>query len=540
MKTKNARPTQLTLLLAVCHVMLTGLGAHPASGQPYDLGERKAIFDDFAYTAKSGLNEAMSQGRKNCSDTGGIFECNRWQTGPHSKALDRFWRRSNWDDNSLGRGTRVYVEKRSRSSDRVVLERQAGYGADENNDPRIAGGVLLPHHGHGTYAARIWFDKAPPQNRKHGGYNFNQAFWLWSRRDNFVYVEDGQHKKYAKEQDCAIDFDEYRAENRQCTRQWGTEIDFEFNNHFSGGPGQKRTDSRPRMKINFHEWPLRSTGRFLDCTLRTAEGFRSFPECVSDERGSLIEKNWFTLVLQVDTVRGRVGFSMWADGWNGRADSDLWAGAGTGATRYGQLKYIHGNLGLNEHLIPKMSFNIDTDDDLETPKKQKADWFYYTPELIRRRDVQRHVQHLRDQNLSRVNTTGLTFDWTEATGFPYRVAIRGPRRKRAATDASYSYRIFKEYPHEVGDGSPNTSGATGNYNVIFAYRTRHASGTTSDWHYSDTPNLTVPVADFACDDSVEAYEVKLKVANAWSGQHRIEKEHLTVSVPEPSPLNCEP
>lgn len=436
--------TQATSLLLL---FWTGLAiAQPSSCPPEANGTYEgpcyydalpAFFDDFEYAT------ARTTGALTGLPEGDLFGANAWHVREGTERT-RAWYRYNRNDLPLP-GTIDFEEP-------SVMTLRLPAGLPASDFPRsliinteFAGGA-------GTYHWRVRLSES------WAGQHLRQSVWTMSN-NTLVF--------------------ERQAPSDTTRFSFWSELDFENENHFQGErrDGVFVPDYVTRMSVGNH-YGL-SESRRGDRRLG-----RDGPTGWREGRGKLARNGpgrdeaaaapflptwadeWLHFVIEVDSTTQTATYRMLAENPDGPLHI-LAEHAFTAGAPFYPLFSTHPAFSLHW---------VEPEGQLSHPFILEADWVYYTPALgLSNEEVLQQVDHLRQQGIARLNTTGRpTFEGYDATQ-PLGLNIVGPRRVACGEAATWGVRVTR----------------IGRYHLSFRYRFLFPDDHLGPWQEHFGPTLTL-------------------------------------------------
>jgi hypothetical protein len=440
-------PIRCALLFFACCVIIPVVYAQPTPCSseleiPYEgpcyYGTLPTFFDDFAYES------ARTTGDVADAPEGDLFGTNTWYVREGNEQT-RAWYRFNRSDLPIP-GAITFREPST-----LVMRLPEGLASSGHfRTPAISTAFTAEA---GTYAARVRFSELWP------GQRLRQAFWTYSN-SSFI-------------------FDRITATDTVRARYW-SELDFENQNHFQGTrrDGVFVPDYVTRMSVGNHFGEL-----------RTPRGSRRLgPEGpVPGERGrGKLARNgpahneadadaplipswadeWLYLIIYVDEETRTVTYRMLPE-------------RPRGALR--ALEEVNYTAGPDFYPLwpthPAFSIRwTERQGSLRRPLYLETDWFFYSPVAkLSVEDVREQVEHLRQNDLARVNTTGRATFQSFAPDQPILPTVRGPQRVMCGEEATWTLDVYR----------------LGRYYVTYRYRVLHSDGAHELWQDVHSPTLTL-------------------------------------------------
>lgn len=433
-------------IFLLCCASLTAAFAQPTPcptelGDIYEgpcyYGALPAFFDDFEYDA------ARTTGRIADASEGSLFGSNGW-TIRDGVEQTRAWYRFNRNDLPVP-GTITFGEP-------SVMAMRLPAGLAASDFPRS----LIIHAGFtggaGTYHWRVRLSES------WSGQRLRQSIWTMS------------HNTFVFERQTPTDTTRY---------SFWSELDFENENHIQGErrDGVFVPDYVTRMSVGNHYGKLESRrgdrrlGREGPTDWEEGRGklARDGPgRGAAAEEAPLVETwadAWLHLVIELDSTAQTATYRMIPEDPEGplRVLADH---AFTAEAPFYPLYAMHPAFSLHW---------VEPEGRLRHPFSLEVDWVYYTPTLgLSDDEVLRQVDHLRQQDLARVNTTGrATFQPYDETQ-PLGLRIEGPRQVACGEEATWLVRVTR----------------IGRYHLTYRYRLLRADGTPEPWQEVFEPTVT--------------------------------------------------
>ncbi len=397
-------------------------------------GALPSFFDDFAYSS------ARTQGRVQEAPEGDLFGANTWHIRKGTEHT-RAWSRYNRGDLSIP-GSITFAEPST-----MTLQFPEGLaGTDYLRDAVIQ--TRFTAKG-GTYVWRVQLSELWE------GQRVRQAAWTMS---NSSYT-----------------FERIGPSDTTRTTYW-SELDFENENQFQGEvrDGVFQPDYVTRMSVGNHygyfERPGHNRRRLSADGLVPGEQGRGTLARNGPGRGAAREtpllsswaNTWLYLLIEVDKEDRSANYRMIPERSDGALRVLMEEQVSVGADFY-PLQPMHSALSLHW---------IRPEDSLRHPLSLTADWFYFSPVLgLTPDEIREQVNHLRQQSISRLNTTGHPTFQAYTADQPIEPFVEGPRQVACGDAASWKLGVQR----------------LGQYHVTYRYRILRSKGSPGPWQDVFTP-----------------------------------------------------
>jgi hypothetical protein len=368
------------------------------------------IFEDFSYTN----TEFPITG----DSTNSLYGKNIWLTR-NGKISSRAWHRYSWSDlDNFGSHSGIKP-----SENGITLFAEKGFRFGQVL-PMLKSGFLLKE---GTYVTRMRCSGFPLHTTG------IQAFWLFTPSD-FRFTSDNDTVIYLNE------------------------VDFEFNNWFSGH-GEKRVHAgtigahhsgkaSESKNAEMRFFQQNDNGQLIDLGTKVD----SSPEYYFENR-------WYYYLIRLDSSRNNMEFLMESAEEGNIAMEKVYAGSRISPTGIIAPTAIQEYYPSRE-LTTVYNFGLSglkTDSLLKDDIKMDVDWFYFTPSTnAELSEILKEIEKLQDNKITRINTSEAALQ--QDLPSPHIVHISGadtvspgqigrwkvvPSLKNTLFDIQFSYRLTK-------------------------------------------------------------------------------------------------
>lgn len=435
-----------------------------------------AFFDDFEYAS------ARTTGSVAQAPEGDLFGTNVWHTRG-GKEQTRAWYRYNRDDLPLP-GSITFD-----SPSTISMRLPEGLTSEDFDRSSIIHAGFTSRDG--TYVWRVQLSEQRP------GQRLRQSIWTMSG-NAYAFDQPGP--------------------NGETRLMFWSELDFENENHFQGERrnGVFIPDYVTRMSVGNHYgrlWSPEGSRRLgSEGTTGWMEGrgilVRNGMARGEAARDALLIPSWagvwLYLIIHVDAEAQTVTYRMAPD----RQVETL--------TALQDVAFTAGSAFYPlQRMFPAFSLHwVEPEGLLRQTLSLESDWFYYSPVAdLSVEDVREQVQHLRQRDLVRLNTTDLPTFQDYAPSHPIQPAIQGPHQVACGAQASWTIDVQR----------------LGRYFITYRYRFLRTDGSYGSWK-----NIFEPTFSYAPKRGWAGIEFELTAKDLWvpngvvrgpSGQHSPHSEN---------------
>jgi hypothetical protein len=425
------------------------------SAQNY-YGGIPALFDDFSYNS--------TQDYPADSSVQSVFGMNGWHT-ENGVVQSRAWYSWGWHEHDYGDYAGFLPNQQG-----ITLSIKKGF-KNGGNGPWITSGLAALQ---GTYVTRVRFGELPDNSHT------IQAFWLLSPNS-------------------------YRFKRENDSIRFFSEIDFEWNNFFSGpqNPGGHASYLTAQIEGN------NATGKTEQLQFFKKEKNGNITNVTSklfNGNQSIVANQWYYCVFTIDSAKRKVSYYMQSEP---NMAGEIYYGS---AMTNGALAPFYLNNYPLFELCPMYSVSFGGKDSNIRESSQEitldVDWFYYSPNSnLKLDDVLKEVINFRENGLYRINTTG-SVTMRDMKNTPMAVEISGPSEVMPFSSANWT--LSAAYRSTI-------------MHVEYSYR---FLDTNNEGEWQDINETTIILTPNATHTAIE---LKANARHIWTGEEASTSKRVKIS-----------